>query len=472
MKLLVLKDKQGNQADYPLLIPDGMNRWKVSSFLDFVRLGHEGSQTAGYLPRPANVLRHESLRQMVAFPESTYNPPVDFRQNGKQLMRDDVIDLRGPVNTVTFGRQLDCGRPQPGRISVSQRNKRAFASCRSEIISIVDSLFDYGKYHILRRNGQSVHSVADVVEDFCGELDLTNQVRFWLRMAQVIYRAPFENFSKIIDGAHMRSGYEMFGNIAAGFGGVCAEKTAALRFICDILSVPTSDVIGSDSVIPADFEQVLGAYIDSEGEQELGIDVQHHLIEIIMGDRRYLVDTTNGNVPFVFMDEGDCDRLIRGGFRARMVYRVDRLNMARVSRWAGDALLTIGEYHVPDLHLQYIFNCGLGLHISRNAYIGVYFDWGGRSSALMQNHYARLARRVRFPFPRFIHQNNLESIPDEPLKRLLEETLVALRERSGDWHYTGDFTFVIQPIVPHFWTAPRISKSVNKLLWNTGMGLT
>jgi hypothetical protein len=265
-------------------------------------------------------------------------------------------------------------------------------------------------------------------------------------------------------GRQFRCGYEMWSNLRAGFGGVCAEKTSALQFVCSILSVPVRPVLGSDSRIPDDFEQSLRAYVDSKGEKELPVRIYHHLIQIGIDDEEYLVDATNGNIPLMFLDQSDAELLLRYGYRARMVYRVDKLNLHRVSTWTGDAMLTLSEYHVPELHLQYVFEQGLGLYISNDLYLGVYFDWGGEASALKQNYYSALARRVGFPYPRFVHANNLESVPDEELRCWLKRTFDALRHQYPNRHYTGDFTFVIQPVKPDFWTMPRVSKSVRRLL--------
>jgi hypothetical protein len=38
-----------------------------------------------------------------------------------------------------------------------------------------------------------------------------------------------------------------------------------------------------------------------------------------------------------------------------------------------------------------------------------------------------------------------------------------LRHHYPDKTFTGDFTFVIQPLAPHFWTLPRVSESVKRL---------
>ena len=81
-----------------------------------------------------------------------------------------------------------------------------------------------------------------------------------------------------------------------------------------------------------------------------------------------------------------------------------------------------------------------------------------------QNYYSSMAKKVGFPYPRFLHIKNLESLPDEGLRKTLEKILYALRDIYKNSEYTGDFTFVVQPITNNFWKSHRISESViNKL---------
>lgn len=464
MKLLIFKDKHSNRDKYSLMIPEGMDQWKVSSFLDYIRLGHEKSIDEGYMPKPANALHHESFRQLINSPESTLNSAITFEQEGYCLHEHDYIRLSADINVVFLGRADEDIDSELRDICLSESNKSAFASCRAKIISIVNSLFDFKNNPIVAKNDTPVMSFERLVGNFSEMLDYQNQLRFLFRIAELVHSAPFENFSKIFKGIQLHSGCEMWMNLSQGFGGVCAEKTAMLKFTCDVLAIRSSPIIGSNSVIPDDFENMLREYVKSESECELPIWIQHHLLEIEICGDRFLLDVTGGNIPLTFLDKHDSSRLIRNGFRARMVYNVDRLNLARTSNWVGDTLLTLSQYHVPDLHLQYVFQQGLGLQISRQVYIGVYFDWGGEYSARMQNHYASLARKRRFPFPRFIHSNNIHSVPDKSLFVLLDKALVALRDVYKDKNYTGDFTFVIQPLCPHFWAMPRISKSIRKFL--------
>lgn len=126
-------------------------------------------------------------------------------------------------------------------------------------------------------------------------------------------------------------------------------------------------------------------------------------------------------------------------------------------------LSVLSQFHVPDLHLQYVFEQGLGLHVGNGVFIGAYFDWGGERTALMENYYSRAARAVGFPMPRFLHESNLQSLPIPRLEEMLRQTLGALRNLNQASHYTGDFTFVIQPLNNTFWSRPRLSACVQKL---------
>jgi len=465
VKSLTLTNRCGNRDSCSLLVPDDIGGWRVDAFLEFLAAGPEPAEEAGFLPEAPDNLRLELFRQLIVFPELTFNAPVALRQEGRLLGENDEIELSQEFNHVSIEPAEQAAAPDCDKISVARCNELAFAANRREVISSIDGMFDHAAYPIVMTDGRSFESFEQVVDDFENALDTTNKIRFLYRIAHLVHAAPFENFSKIIGGRQFRAGYEMWGNMAQDFGGVCGEKTAALKFVCDVLGIDNRPVFGSDSLIPPDFEASLRKYLQSPGEHDMPVHLQHHMLEVTIDGKPYLIDATNGNIPLSFLDQEDADRRVRYGQRARMVYVVDRLKLSRQSVWAGDAMLTYSQYHVPELHMQYVFQQGLGLHISRDLFIGVYFDWDGESSALRQNYYSARARRCRFPYPRFIHSENLHSVPDAALEDLLKRALESLQYQYGNVHYTGDFTFVIQPLAPNYWTRPRVSPSVRRLLW-------
>ena len=459
-RLLVFKDCEGNGDQFSLQVPADMTVWRVDAFLDFIALGCSPRQKAGYLAQPIDTLHFEHLRLMLTTPEITFNRPITFSQHDHSLGRGDSFDLSDAVNIVSLNRCADHDRPSLSSLSTCQAGQRAFASCESQIVSSFDRAFDFGINPLHALDGTSIDSLAQLLGGLGETLDEANQIRFFFRVATVIHALPFETFSKIQAGIQFRSGWEMWAMAGRGWGGVCAEKTGMLKFICDLLKVENRPVIGSESVIPPSIDVMVEGYLESEGEEELSIWIQHHILEMRLAGKFYLVDATGGNIPLLFVDEQDASAFFRSPMRARMVYRTDRIHIARVSEWVGEALLTLSQYHVPALHLQYIFKQGLGLSIGPSLFLGVYLDWGGERSRLQQSYYASLAKRAGFPYPRFIHQENLAAVPNESLRKQLENTLAALRVFYENQSFTGDFTFVIQPILDNFWCRPRVTRSV------------
>ncbi|MBT3378627.1 MAG: hypothetical protein HN742_02535 [Lentisphaerae bacterium] len=481
MKLLVFTDRGGNSAEYKLAVPDTMQEWRTSAFRTYIGMpAAVANGVEGFLPEPTDPVRHESFRLLMTSPASTLNDPVALVQCGSMLTDEATISLADDWNAVELFR--DDAETAPGHasdnMSIADRQRDVYQTCVDDISAAFDELFEFERYPVVDRQGKSLTGLRDIapgdghdgtVNLLAEKLDAGNQTRFLLRVALAIHEAPFENLSKLVDGIPFRSGAEMWTNMARGFGGVCGEKTGALQFICHVLGVPSRPVLGSTSEFPSDIEERIADCAARRCFEDAPLWAQHCLLEAQAGEMTCLIDPTNGNVPFLFLTGTDRDAYMKAGYRARMVSRVERLNLRRVTAVTGDQLFTWSEFHVPDMLHDYVFDQGLGLHISAQAYIAVYFDWGGERSALMEHHFASLAKRRRFPHPRFVHAGNMSCVPDPALRRLLEAALDALRMRCADPAYTGDFTFVIQPLTPHFWQRPRISPEVREQLWPEGI---
>jgi len=468
MKRIVFADRCANRDQYILAVPTKMNRWRVSALYDFLEKPQSLTGEYGYIPVPLDSLHFEQFRQLVVAPERTMSPPPILIQNGEILGGEDEIAIGNEDIIVDIDREQADFAGIAGKVSVAKRNIMAFDSCRTQICDSIDKVLDLDGYPVTTRKGERLQSFSDIVESFDQELDEREKLRLLWRLARILHAAPFESITRIIDNRQSRPGYAVWRNIANGFGGVCAEKTAALGFVCDVLGMRHSPVIGSTVGLPENYEEELLRYACSGGELDVPAWVQHHSLEVELADEVYLIDITNGNIPFLFLSKRDRESVVNGGMRSRMVYNTERMKLRCSSRITGDILLTLSEFHIPELHLQYIFEQGLGILISAECFLGVYFDWGGERSALQQNHYSTMARKVGFPYPRFLHQGNLESLPDEGLRKVLQEVLIALRERYSDSSYTGDFTFVLQPMTNNFWREPRISRPVIECLQESG----
>lgn len=442
-----------------------MTHWQVRGLFDFLDMPLETAHEAGFLIEVPDRLRHESLRRLMLHPASTFHRPVRLVQQDRELGLDDAIDSSAEHNQIRIERDESTSIGNPRALSLKDCHNSAFEGCRCAVIRIVDRLFGFERQAIRTKTGRTLHSLAQMAGDMQAILDTDACLRVLFRLAQIIHSHPFENISKIIKGVPFCSGWEMWDRMDAGFGGICSEKTGAFLFMLDILGVEAFYVAGARTTIPADFEAQLKCYITSGGDATQPVWIEHLLAGFRLDGHEYLTDVTNGNLPFLFLNERDMQRFLRGGYRGRMVYSTEQMRLRRISRWAGDALLTLSEFHVPDLHFQYIFEQSLGLHISSSMFVGAFFDWGGERSARYQQHYATLADEQRLPSTRFMHEANLHALPDAGLRHTLQRVLTALRERYVKrHHYTGDFTFVLQPLHPYNDPRAFISSNLRPLL--------
>ena len=462
MKRVIFADQCANKDLYVLALPDSMERWSAGSLFNFLNYPQSKSRDEGYLPLPVDPLHFEQFRQIFSRPAMTMNAPVILCLDGKPLSKDDEIILERD-DTIIEVTRADCDFTEiVDEVSLLNQNLTALNSCRLEIYDAIDQVLDLETYPIIDKENKKLISTSAIIEHSRGGISDNEILRLMSRLAKILYLSPFENITRLLDNRQSRPGYAVWKNIASGFGGVCAEKTAALGFVCDILGLRYSHVIGSLAELPNEYEDQLRTYVGSGGEKPPPDWAQHHLIELHIGDEDYLIDTTNGNFPFMFLNSNDSKGFLRSGIRTRMVYNTERIKLRRMKKITGDLLLSLSQFHIPELHFQYIFKQGLGLQITSSCFIGVYFDWGGERSMTQQNYYSSMARKVGFPYPRFLHENNLDSIPDKNLRDMLRDLLYSLREIYNHSHYTGDFTFVWQPVINNFWESPKVSRSLKK----------
>lgn len=462
MKYVIFADQCANRDWYKLALPNSMNRWKVGSLYDFLNHPQSKVSDEGYIPLPVDPLHFEQFRQIVTTPELTMNARSIFIYNRSPLSEENEIILKEKDTFIEVSREECNFKNIVGKVSILEQNLLAFKSCQDEICEAIDQVLDLESYPVVNKKNKRLKSFYEITEHSKENISDEEMLRIVWRLARILYLSPFENITRLIDNRNSRPGYAVWKNVASGFGGICAEKTAALGFICDILNVTYSHVLGSVTGLPDDYENLIRKYAESGGTLEPPAWAQHHLMEINIGDENYLVDSTNGNFRFMFLDSTDSEKYFKAGIRTRMVYNSEIIKLRRTSRITGDVLLTLAEFHIPELHFQYIFKQGLGIQITSDFFVGVYFDWGGERSMNQQNYYSALAKKVGFPYPRFLHSNNIHSLPDEGLRETLEKILHALRNRYSQSNYTGDFTFVLQPIINNFWESHRISQSVTK----------
>lgn len=464
LKQLELIDMEGNGASYELCLPEAVTEWRVKELHNFLSMTLPAATEAGFLAKTPDPLRHETLRRLVCTPLSTLQRPVQFAQDNVLLDPDDPIDLSKQHTELHLIRDTSVPMGDPRKLSLATCNKQAFSGARESVIRLWNTMISLEQQGITDCDGAPVFSFSELIDCFDSKLSPDQQLKILFKAAETVHASPFENVSKLNTATPVCSGWEMWARMQQGGGGICAEKSAAMNFFMDALGVETFYVAASQYSIPNDFDRRLKQYVRSEGQTEAPVWIQHLLPGFRLNGQDYLMDVSNGNLPLLFITGADLERYLLAGYRARMVYSIEHMQLKRISNWAGDALLTIAEFHLPQLHFQYIFDQGLGLHISSTFYIGAFFDWGTEQSARYQGHYTAMAEELNYPRPRFYHAGNLEHLPDQATRNLLQDALSALRQQYAEPYYTGDFTFVLQPLNNARWQRPKISSSIRKTL--------
>jgi hypothetical protein len=291
-----------------------------------------------------------------------------------------------------------------------------------------------------------------------------NLLSILVNVSRFIHGTPFENVSKFINGTPFHTGLEMWRNFSEGFGGICGEKASALKFFCDILDVENRLVGGLGRTLDQDLNNIIIEYAGNPKGVSLP-RVQHLLNLITIGSKEYLVDSTGGNVQFLFVNSDDSSRLFKMGYKARMFSQVDRLFLYPLEKTAGDILLLISEFHLPLTHWDYTFDQGLGLAILPDRYVGAYFDWGGECTQRLQAHYSKVSKRLGFRPPVFI-ESDLDKESEGNLLGVKYD-IIMKEMMSQYWNsefYTGRISLCIQPYSFDFWRLPVMSNNTKNLL--------
>ena len=306
-------------------------------------------------------------------------------------------------------------------------------------------------------------SSFDDVKDYV-KLNYDNLLSILVNVAKFIHDSPFENVSKFINGTPFHTGLEMWRNFSEGFGGVCAEKASALKYFCDILEIENKLVAGLSRVFDRDLNDIIIEY----SNDPKGVDlprVQHLLNLIRIGNEDYLVDSTGGNIQFLFVNSDEAKRFFKNGYKARMFSKVDRLFLYPLEKSAGDILLLISEFHLPFTHWDYTFDQGLGLAILPDMYVGAYFDWGGECTQRLQSHYSKISKRLGFESPLFVEPGATKE-SEGTLLGVNYEVLIneMIRQYWNSEFYTGHISLCLQPYSFDFWRLPVLSNKAKNLL--------
>ena len=251
------------------------------------------------------------------------------------------------------------------------------------------------------RRDHSEHEVDAILTQETRE----HKLRLLKSLARRVWESEFENYSRFVgEKLPYKTGDETVHNIINGGGGICSEKVQALRFLTDQYGIPSQYLLagaGARSPVPEDKLRELLTTFDFRFAKRHMRYWQHTALLYDVDGATILVDATNGNIPFLFLEDEDSQRLLghddKRPVTARMGLYEEDFYYHRVSQDIAENLFFAMETWVPEIDLIQVFDNELGLYISSDFFVTpVVF----RS----QKEYERLRRQ----YVRFCNEAELE----------------------------------------------------------------
>ncbi len=185
----------------------------------------------------------------------------------------------------------------------------------------------------------------------------------------------------------LKTGDETVENILAGRGGVCTEKVLALKFITDAFGLESRIVFaGPYTGAPPPLGELrtmldeLDTY-DFTYARRFMRYWDHVALEYRLSDGScWLVDPSNGNIPFVcapsapYLDPGPDRRRVP----VAMLAVEEPVTYHRVPESLGLDFMFAWETWIGDMDLMQVFDNKLGLLVARDFYVAV-VAWGSRN---------------------------------------------------------------------------------------------
>ncbi len=203
------------------------------------------------------------------------------------------------------------------------------------------------------------------------------KLMFLKSLAQRIWRSPFENYSRFIGRRLIyKSGDETIGNILDGGGAICSEKVQALKFLTDRYGFEAEYVLAgqdADGPFPSENLRELLTTFDFSLAKRYMRYWQHTALLYRVDGARVLVDVTNGNVPFLFLQNGQAEPLLRPADKmplpVKMVEAEEQFYYHETPQDIPENLFFALEGWIPFSDLMQVFDNELGLFLSADYYV-------------------------------------------------------------------------------------------------------
>ena len=219
---------------------------------------------------------------------------------------------------------------------------------------------------------------SDAETDSILALSTTDQkIKLVRSLSKRIWDSEFENYSRFIGHKlPYKTGDETVRNILEGGGGICSEKVQALKFLTDHYGIGSEYLLaGADTPSPAPEEKLreLLTTFDFRFAKRFMRYWQHTALLYEINGTRILVDATNGNIPFLFLTDGDAQRILgyedKSPVAVRMAVHEEDFYYHRVAQDIPENLYFAMEGWIPDVDLTQVFDNELGLYISSDFFV-------------------------------------------------------------------------------------------------------
>ena len=250
--------------------------------------------------------------------------------------------------------------------------------------SLVDDYSETGADRVLQLEGR--RDGADLVRSLAGR----------------VWDAGFESYSRFV-GRKLRykTGDETVLNMMEGGGGICSEKVQALKFLTDHYGIESDYVLaGADtpSPVPTDRLRELLTTFDFRFAKRYMRYWQHTALLYRLDSGPVLVDVTNGNVPFLFLEGAAAERVLgyedKQPVPVRMAVHEEQFYYHRVPQDIPENLFFAMEGWLEDVDLIQVFDNELGLLISADLFVTPIVYRSERAFERLRRQYAEVCSRA------------------------------------------------------------------------------
>lgn len=221
------------------------------------------------------------------------------------------------------------------------------------------------------------HYSEDDIGGILGLATAEQKLSLLRSLARTIWESPFENYSRFIGHKlRFKTGDETVRNIIDGGGGICAEKVQALKFLTDHYGLRSEYVIAGPEtrgpVPEARLKELLTTFDFGFAKRDMRY-WDHTALVYDLDGTTVLVDATNGNIPFLFLENEAAESLLRYDDKrpltVRMTVHDEDFYYHRVAQDIPQNLFFALEGWISDADLMQVFENELGLYISEDWFV-------------------------------------------------------------------------------------------------------